>query len=143
MGQNPYVGLILPPWISTAHRTWQSSSVYIYLVSGASRTLLSCWLQPELRKNCWSPAQRTALHHTLPPLCAGPGTGREGGRTRRSTPAISLGPPCRAMLGGASRQHSSAFMGCNNFSWGLSIGSHVLFIQIAFLHSRNLHSSLH
>lgn len=70
MGQNPYVSLILPPWTSAAHRTWQYSSVYIYLVSGASRTLLSCRLQPELRKHCWSPgAEDGSASHPATFVC--------------------------------------------------------------------------
>lgn len=80
------------------------------------------------------PAQRSALHRMLPPLHVQPQSGREGGRTRHSTHAVSLEPLSRGTLGGESRQHSSAFTHCNNFSGGLRIGSHVLFIQIAFPH---------
>ena len=83
MDQNPYISLILPLWSSTAGRTWQYSSVYIFLVSGASGMLLLCWLQPELRKNSWSPStEECSVSHPVTFVCAA--REREGGRTEKA-----------------------------------------------------------
>lgn len=120
----------------------QQVCIYIFLESGASGMLLSCWLHPEPRNNCWSPSvEGYATPHLVTFVCE---TREWEWRRADKTwhPCSQHQTTSRGMLGRASRQHSTAFTQWNNFSWGLRIGAHVLFIQIAFPHSRNLHSSL-
>jgi len=127
MGQNPYTSLILSLWSFTAGRTWQYSSEYTFSVSGASGKLLSCRRSQSLGRTAGALAQSSALHHALSPSCVWLEGRWEGGWTRHSTHAVSLGPPSRAMLGDDCRQHSSTFTRYN-FSWGLRIGSYVSLI---------------